>query len=393
MPITLYRYLLASTLGPFFASLAIMTAILFLGRLIPVLNIILKLGVGFPDFVRLCAYMAPKLLIFSIPMAGMLGIILCFTRLVNDNELLALKAGGVGINKILPAVVIVGLISGLLTAFCSTHLIPKSEIAMKKLFLTLAKEKVHRGLREKNFSDGLKDAVVYIDRIDPDTREWLGVYVSDTRDPDNQLTITAQSGRLQSMIDKMRMVLTLGNGEIHQAGGEKSIIIKFREYSLSLPVANPQKIEAMDKKSMSGKELLRQATLAGPDKNRRIKYLIEYHNRLILPMGALILSVLGLPLALRGRPGQKPVGLPLGILFFVCFYIAQTTANSVAEENILPVALVMWTPNIILALFTIYILHMTEKEKTPFIIERGMDIIQNITNRLPAPGRKNHDNP
>ncbi len=387
MPLTLYRYLLVSTLAPFFASLTIMTAILFLGRLIPVLNIVLKLGVGFNDFIRLCAYMAPKLLIFSIPMAGMLGIILCFSRLVNDNEILALKAGGVSINKILPAVIIAGLITTLLTAFCSILLIPKSQIAMKKLFLTLAKEKIHRGMQAKNFSDGFKDAVIYIDKIDPKTREWHGVYVSDTRDPKNPLTITARSGRLQSRMDKMLMVLTLENGSIHQAKGEKSTIIQFQEYSLNLPVAKQQKIEAMDKSSMSLHELLKQAARAGKGSEKGIKYLIEYHYRLILPIGALILSILGLPLALRTRPDEKPVGLPLGILFFVFFYIALTTAKSLAEENIMPVAPAMWMPNIIFALFTFYILYMSEKEKMPFLIERVMDLIQAVSSRFPPLSR------
>jgi lipopolysaccharide export system permease protein len=259
---------------------------------------------------------------------------------------------------------------------------------MKKLFLTLAKEKIHRGMREKNFSDGLKDAVVYIDKIDPKTREWHGVYVSDTRDPQNPLTITARSGRLQSRMDKMLMVLTLNNGGIHQAKGEKSTIIQFQEYSLSLPVANQQRTEAMGKSSMSLTELRKQAAVVGTDSKKGIKYLIEFHYRFILPIGALILSILGLPLALRNSPGQKPVGLPLGILFFVCFYIALTTAKSVAEENIMPVALTMWTPNIIFALLTLYILYMTEKEKMPFFIEFGIDIIQGISNRLPSLSRK-----
>ena len=388
MPLTLYKYLIRSTLAPFFASLAIMTAILFLGRFIPVLNIILKLGVGFNDFIRLCAYMAPKLLIFSIPMASMLGIILCFTRLVNDNEILALKAGGVGLSKILPAVIIVGLISALLTAFCSIVLIPKSEIAMKKLYLTLAKEKIHRGMREKNFSDGLKNAVIYVDKIDPKTREWHGVYVSDTSDPKTPLTVSAQSGRLYSQIDRMLMILTLENGEIHQARENKSLMIKFREYSLSIPVDNQQTIESMDKTSMSLPELLYQAASAGPDSRQRISYLIEYHYRLVLPIAALILSILGLPLALRNIPGQRAVGLPLGILFFVSFYVSLTASIYLAEEKILPVGLSMWMPNTVFTIFTIYVLYITTKEKRSFLLESGMNIIQGISNRLPSLNRK-----
>ena len=394
MPFLLYRYLITETLAPFFASLLIMTGVLFLGKLIPILNVIFTLGIGLADFIRLSAYIAPNLFLFSIPMASMLGVILCFSRLVNDNEALALKAGGIGLTKMLPPVIIVAVCTSLLTGYASTQLIPAGTIAMKKLFLQLAKEKIDRGLQEKKFSEGIKDVVVYIDRIDPDTKEWNGVYVSDTRDRENPLTIIAKKGNLQAMLEEMMIILTLKNGAIHRSRDETTLSIRFREYSLGLPMENPESasdrsLASMGKKSLGQKELLARVEEVGADSEKGISYLIEFHKRLVLPAGSFILTILGLPLALRSRPGQRPIGLPLGLFLFICFYVLLTAAKSFSEGNILPVGLVMWTPNLLLGMLTFYILWSANKEKSLGLIDWVLKTLQRLVSHLPFVGGGN----
>ncbi|MEA3546669.1 MAG: LptF/LptG family permease [Thermodesulfobacteriota bacterium] len=389
MPFLLYRYLITETLAPFFASLLIMTSVLFLGKLIPILNVIFTLGIGFADFIRLSAYIAPNLFLFSIPMASMLGVILCFSRLVNDNEALALKAGGIGLTKMLPPVIIVALCTSLLTSYASTQLIPTGTIAMKKLFLQLAKEKIDRGMQKKKFSEGIKDVVVYIDKIDPNTNEWNGVYVSDSRDREHPLTIIASKGRLRAMLEEMMIILTLENGSIHRSKDETTLAIRFREYSLGLPLENPEassSLASMGKKSLGQRALLARVKEVGADSEKGISYLIEFHKRLALPAGSFILTILGLPLALRSRPGQRPIGLPLGLFLFICFYVLLTAAKSFSESNILPVGLVMWTPNLLLGILTFYILWSADKEKSLGLIDWFLETLQRLISHLPFLG-------
>ena len=391
MPFLLYRYLITETLAPFFASLLIMTGVLFLGKLIPILNVIFTLGIGFADFIRMSAYIAPNLFLFSIPMASMLGVILCFSRLVNDNEALALKAGGIGLTKMLPPVIIVAVCTSLLTGYASTQLIPTGTIAMKKLFLQLAKEKIDRVMQEKKFSEGIKDVVVYIDRIDPDTKEWNGVYVSDSRDREHPLTIIAGKGHLEARLEEMMLILTLENGSIHRTKDKTTLAIRFQEYSLGLPLENPESasgrsLASMGKKSLGQRALLARVKEVGADSEKGISYLIEFHKRLVLPAGSFILTILGLPLALRSRPGQRPIGLPLGLFLFICFYVLLTAAKSFSEGNILPVGLVMWTPNLLLGILTIYILWSANKEKNLGLIDWFLKTIQLLISHLPFVG-------
>ncbi len=148
LPLLLYSYIANEILAPFFASFLILYSIFFLVRLVPLLDIVLDLKIGLADFIRMFAYIFPHMLIFVIPMASMTGVVLAFTRLTSDREILALKASGVSLRQLLPPVIIFAFVISLLTAYFSVNLIPAGNVAMKHLLFQMAKEKIDKGLQE-----------------------------------------------------------------------------------------------------------------------------------------------------------------------------------------------------------------------------------------------------
>lgn len=401
MPILLYAYLTAEILGPFFASLLIINAILFLGKLSSLLNFIFSFGIGFGDFSRISIYLLPNLLLFSIPMASTLAVILAFTRMTGDNEILALKASGVSLYRLLVPVIIVAFFTTGLTALNSTLVFPGSSLALKQTFHQLAREKIEKGVRAKEFSDNIKDVVVYVDQIDRQTGHWQGVFISDQRDHQNPFTIIARSGSLDADLDKMTVNLVLRNGSIHRNDAKTSQTIAFASYNLQLPVApgTPMQIglkndltptellsKAAQLKAAAAKEPLRQKVLL----NAGIGLLIEFHKRFAMAVGCLILTILALPLALQSRPGRSKAGLPLGLAFFFCYYILLSFAKSMAETSGMSVALLMWTPNLIFALLTLFILRTAARENSVKIFDRLTDYMAHLLRfwrKIPGKGQ------
>jgi len=107
IPLLLYSYIATELLAPFFASFLILYGVFFLVRLVPLLDVVLSLGIGITDFIRLFSYIFPHMLLYVIPMASMTGVIIAFTRLTNDREMLALKACGISLRQILIPVILV----------------------------------------------------------------------------------------------------------------------------------------------------------------------------------------------------------------------------------------------------------------------------------------------
>ena len=206
LPLLLYSYIAAELLAPFFASFLILYGVFFLVRLIPLLEIVLDLGIGLADFMRLFAYIFPHMLLYVIPMASMTGVIIGFTRLTNEREMLAFKTCGISLRRMLPPVLLLAAIISLLTGYFSVHLIPAGEIAMRQLMYQLAKEKIDKGIKEKKFTEALGEVVVYVDKTD-DNDLWKGVYVSDMRGRQQPIIIMAKRGHMQADISKMAVTI------------------------------------------------------------------------------------------------------------------------------------------------------------------------------------------
>jgi len=370
LPLLLYSYIAAELLAPFFASFIILYSVFFLVRLIPLLEVVLELQIGLADFIRLFSYIFPHMLMYVIPMASMTGVIIAFTRQTNDREIIALKACGVSLKQMLPPVFIIAIAIALLTGFFSIRLIPAGNQGMKLLMFQLAKEKVDKGLKEKKFTEALGDLVVFVDEIDED-ENWHGVYVSDMRNRDQPIITVAKAGRMKADIDKMVVTIILNDGTLHNADGLDNQVIRFQRYQLQIPLRPPTRIDGddvtqIDRNAMTQKQLLQSAAHFGTNTKRGVSFLSEYHQRLVLPVGCFILSILGIPLGLQAGPGKRAAGIPLGLGCFVLYYVAFTTGMVLVEDMVLPVIPGMWMANVLFLILTVYVFLRVDKEKTIF---------------------------
>lgn len=407
-PRLLYSYLATEMLAPFFASFVIMNCVFFLVKLIPFLNFVLELNIGGADFVRLFSYLFPNIFLYSIPMAAMMGVTIGFARLSSDSEILALKASGISMYQILPPVIIVAALIALLTSYFSIKLIPLSEVSMKQLTYQLLKEKVNEGVKEHVFTEALGDVVVYIDKIDKETGEWKDVWVSDMRGVDNPVITMASSGSMNSNISNMMVSIILRNGSLHRPSNKSAQIVQFDQYQINIPLQPPSgKATNLKRTALTMRELLDEAQLISENTLQKRKVLIEYHKRIVLPVGCLIISLIGLPLGLQARPGKKAIGIQAGLAIFVLYYILFTLGKTMAEENVMPIAPAMWGANILfscLAVFwivrisneqtlipepvTIWLKALGTKISTPIVnlCNKAFNRIQGIPARIDIPG-------
>jgi len=379
-PLLLYSYIASELLAPFFASFLILYGVFFLVRLIPLLDVVLGLGIGFADFIRLFSYIFPHMLLYVIPMASMTGVIIAFTRLTNDREILAFKACGISLRQMLPAVIMVTGSIALLTGFFSIRLIPAGEVAMRQLMFQLAKEKIDKGIKEKQFTEALGDLVVYVDRID-EQEQWHGVYVSDMRNRKQPIITMAESGHMQAEVNRMLVTIVLNNGTLHNTDGLDNQVIRFKRYQLQIPLKPPTRIDGddvtvLDRGAMTQAQLITASKNPRETPKGRIRYLTEYHHRLVLPVGCFILSLLGMPLGLQAKPGKKAIGIPMGLALFVLYYIVYTVAQVLVEDMAIPLVPGMWAPNVLFLLLTIYVFYRTENEQAilPAIVEDWLSL-------------------
>ncbi len=358
LPLLYYSYLATEMLAPFFASFVIMNGVFFLVKLIPFLDVVLELEIGFADFVRLFSYLFPNMFLYSIPMAAMLGVTIGFSRLANDSEILAFKASGIGLYHVLPPLIMVSLGVALITSYFSIKLIPAGDSAMQQMMYQLAKEKIDKGIKERAFTEALGDLVVYIDSIDQQTGQWRNVWVSDMRDRTIPAITMARSGSMVSNMDRMLVTLVLREGSMHIPEETNAQTVSFTTYVINIPVqphARPPGTQTRGTMNMT--QLRQQADVVGLDSEQGRSYLTEFHKRLVLPVGCFFLCLLGMPLGLQAGPGRRAIGVPFGLALYIIYYLMFSMSRTISVDSTASIPLVMWIPNVafcLLALFSIY---------------------------------------
>lgn len=383
-PYLLYSYLSTEMLAPFFASFIIMNGVFFLVKLIPFLNFALELSIGLSDFIRLFSYMLPNMLLYTIPMASMMGIIIGFSRLSSDTEILALKASGISMYRILPPVFIIATVIAGATSYFSTRLIPVSEVAMTQLTYQLLKEKVDKGIKEYQFTEALGDLVVHVGQIDKESGEWKNVWVSDMRGQVNPSITMASKGRMISNLEQMNVTIVLENGSLHRPDQKDAQIVNFDKYIINIPLQSPPEGKSMHRRTLNMSELQEAADLYGRNTKRGRVMLVEYHKRLALPFGCLILTILGLPLGLQAGPGKKAIGIPMGLAVFILYYVLFTMGKMLGSEGSVPVIPAMWLPNLFFLIAAIYCIRRVTNEK-PLLSEKVQYVLYTLNSFTVAP--------
>ncbi len=112
----IHRYIFKEMLPPFGISLIFFTFIFLMTRIIEIMNMIVNYRVGLSVIGWMILYTLPLFMVFIIPMSIMMSVLLTFLRLSGDNEILALKNGGLSVYDLLPPVMLFCLVGAMLTA-------------------------------------------------------------------------------------------------------------------------------------------------------------------------------------------------------------------------------------------------------------------------------------
>jgi lipopolysaccharide export system permease protein len=253
---------------------------------------------------------------------------------------------------------------------------------MKQLMFQLAKEKIDKGIKEHQFTEALGNLVVYVEKIDKDTGTWHDVWVSDMRGQVMPVITIAKTGKMYTEPKKMQVTIILDHGSIHRASKDQSQIITFNRYSLYIPFQPPnQDPDKISRGAMTMAQLQNMAEKFGPDTVAGRECLVHYHKRLVLPVGCLLLSLIGLSLGLQSGPGKPAIGVPMGLAFYIIYYVIFTFCKRMSESSSLPVWFTMWIPNIMFLLIMLYMIRQTANER-PFIAEHIKDKLRRVFSQV-----------
>ncbi len=364
MPLTIYRYLIMEILPPFAVALLAFTSIVFLGRLMRMTQMIVVKGVGLIEVLKSCAFLLPYLMIFTLPMAATVGVLLAMTRLTEDHEIIAMKTAGLSFAQLFPPVLGFGMAVTLLTMGLTLYVSPWGQQATRDLLKEVVQRRADLGIKEQVFNTEFPGMMIFVNRVASSGGEMEGVFLYDYREKETPHTIYAKRGRLSYQPAQETVFLQLFEGQVIRWGKEVGRLqtVDFKSYQVPLQIFGFLKGGSKSETEMSLSELRAALAQESAGSLRYNRVIVELNQRFSMPLGALLLCIMAMPLGLSPRHQGRTWGLILGLVIFLVYYIVFTASWRLAVNARLNPSLAPWLSNVVFIWVAFYLWYRTVRE-------------------------------
>lgn len=377
----LHRYILREIATPLLLGLATFTAVLLMGRMLKLADMVIAKGVPLRDILLLVMYLLPYFAIFTIPMAFLLAVLLGFGRLSADSEVTAMKACGLSLSSMLPPVLLAGLVAYLATTFIALYALPRANTAFKELLQQVVESRINLSIKPQVFNDDIPGLVLYTDRFDERTGTMHGILVHDDRNREAPTTIFAKAGTLRLDQRHTTVILTLEQGNIQQlVPGKAYRQLGFASYQLAVNLTRAGREIARNELDMDLDEIRKNLRTGGFSAKLMKDMELEVHRRFALPFACFVFAVVGLPLGIQNQRSGKGAGFAVSIGVLLAYYIAFSASRTLGEKDLLHPALAMWLPNGIFLVIGLLFFRQASEE------QRILPSLRYLTRFLPRRG-------
>lgn len=222
----LTRYLIRAHAGPFVFAFIALTGLLFLNAVAQRLEDLAGKGLTWDVILEFLYLSLPHTIALTFPMATLVAVLYAFSELTANNEVTAMKAGGVRPQRILAPLIGVGIILAGVMFLFNDRVLPEANHRLKNLLIDINRKSPTFTLREQVVNDirtGLTGDVYWLtaSRIDNTTSELFEVTIYDITDPLTHRTTSATRGVMAFNQDRTDLYLTLYDGVVYETASDK----------------------------------------------------------------------------------------------------------------------------------------------------------------------------
>jgi lipopolysaccharide export system permease protein len=321
------------------------------------LNLLISHQLPFSYILSFIGYLLPFSMVYSIPWGILVSVLLVFGKLSSDNELVALRANGIGILRICFSVF---LISATLFGIClwiNLYLAPVSEVQARAAIVNLASENPLALFGSDEVIDQFPNRKIYVGRKNGSSLEDLHIYEMNAYQVPVRV-IYARKGTLEVDKENERILLHIYDAHYEERDEADVNDLRLMRYGISLregvlPISLQELIEKAKNNrrpneltlgqlrdtldQQKGKEKVRQRTILRTELSKR------FSNALVVVTFVLI----GIPLAITAQRRETSIGIGMSICIAFTYFIFVVLADTVKGKSSLHPEILIWLPNFI----------------------------------------------
>lgn len=367
-PKILSRYIISEAIGPLLVGTGFFTFIMMLDPLRRVVALIIEKEAPFVQSVEIIIYMLPFNLAISIPMAVLMSAIMAYGKFSGDNEIVAMKGGGLSSKAIYLPIALYGMLMFAFMLFFNSFILPEASYRYKALYLHMINTKPSIGISPYQFQP-IPGSTRMISAEDVDGDVMYNIVIYDHgggKKNRKKSMISAERGEwINNEANSSLIQLELQNGMIQEIENDKlgnTEQTVFDKLIINI-VRNVRK--GIREHARSDRELppwgvlkkILEAEKRGVKPNPT--NVLEYHNKFSIPAACFVFVLIGAPLGTFSKRSGKSIGFGMSIVVIFIYYIFMTLGKSLMKTGTISGVLASWLPNIVLAVLAAYFLIRT----------------------------------
>lgn len=317
---------------------------------------------------QLAVVLLPGIVVKTFPMAVLLSGLLSFGRLSGDSEVVALKAAGVSIGRIMIPVACFGVSVALVTLVVNEYLVPKATqqaVGIKKSIESELNGKTAQEMSQAVYQSGKLKASFWASDFSFVHRTLSRVVVTiyDEKEvPSAYLFVNEME-----YTDKDHWEIR-GGGRLTPANGSSSVAFD-NAFPAGVPelASTPEELLAKSLRDLDALPMrdmkqqidkLRMTQKMTPDLVSQIVNLeFGYWNKLALPLAALVFGLVGAPLGIRSHRVAMAAGFWQAVLIILLYFFLTNVMGIAAQGGRVPAFVASFLPisvGLVVGLFLIH---------------------------------------
>ena len=342
----LRNYILRECLQPFTLSISVLTSVFLLGYLPQLANKVINNGVSLTAMSQVFLYYIPILLGYTLPIACLITVILALGHMSSENEILAMRASGIHLLRLLIPLIVVGIALCLVVYILNDRIIPEAYDAQTRILQETGSQDPSAMLEPGSFINAFDKYIIFIYRMENDLLYGVRIYEPAPNKPTK--TIIAEQGEFVHVPGKAQLMLKLINGtsdEPDLQNPNNFYKLNFQTSFITMDLSKKKAQTEKKSKAMTLQELSKKIKSLRKLSIDPSPLIAEYQRRLAWSLSPLIFILLGFPFAAITHRRAKSANLLYALLFAAPYYILSLACQGMASQNVFNPILLMWVPN------------------------------------------------
>lgn len=334
---------------PLFYCLAAFLMIFIIFDLFSHLSDFIEAGTAFPQIIRFYVFLIPSIIVYVVPISLLLAVLYSLSQLTRNNEIVAVRACGVSLYRLLVPYIVVGFFASVGVWIINESIAPWSAYWTEQF----VRGEKHRDdvsifvAHNLAYRNPIERRNWFIGEFDTRTYNMRHIEVTQLReDGADKLKYTARDGQ---WLDGRWWFSHVQIQEFDERGNPRLPKMDMRREMIELTETPRDFINVTkDPEFLSSRELiefLRVHRHLSSDTIARIEVDLQY--RLAMPWTCFIVTLLGLPIGSHtGRRGAM-LGIALALTLFFSYYVFINFGLALGKNQTLPPWLAAWFPNML----------------------------------------------